>query len=104
MKALIHQKNTLFQVSLKVLKPPKYCLSKLRTNPKLLDLRKLILMRSKSLLKYQIANPKRLLKNLIWAQIFLNKCSFFRQLHLRLCQCFKFHNGLKEADMFRTCA
>ena len=52
MKALINRKETLFQVSLKNIKTTQV-LSwlKLKTNPKLLDLGKLILMRSKSLSK-----------------------------------------------------
>ena len=51
-KALIHQKKTLFQVSLKNIKTTQVLSRlKLKTYPKLLDSGKLILMRSKSLSK-----------------------------------------------------
>ena len=52
MKALIHQKKTLFQVSLKNIKTTQVLSQlKLKANPKLLDLGKAIMLRSKSLSK-----------------------------------------------------
>ena len=102
MKALIHQKETLFQVSLKNIKTTQV-LSwlKLKTNPKLLDLGKLILMRSKSLSK--IRSQKSFPK--IWYEhknSFKNAAFFAKYICddiNTLIRSSKFHNELKEADI-----